>query len=117
MRSIHRFGDSYFDVPGGHHAQPTSLEPGWGHRVGVYAIGGCPFGEGLMLFPGPPFWLHIVWFCASWQTLRSLLQVSIYYEMGIELERYTYLLEHTFRGACSIVSCSLKPKKKPKRNI
>lgn len=37
-------------------------------------------------------------FCASWQTLRSLFQVSIYYEMGFELERYTFVRTHLQMG-------------------
>jgi hypothetical protein len=65
------------------------LEPGWGHRVGVYAIGGCPFGESLMLFPGPPFWLHTGWVLCFLADFEILALVSIYYEIGIALEIYS----------------------------
>ena len=92
------------------------MEPSWGHRVGVYAIGGCPFGEGLMLFPGPPFWLHIQWdlcFLADFEMLA--LAVSIYYEIGIELERHVFLRTHLQSSLFYYILFSQA--KKPKKNM
>lgn len=52
-------------------------------------------------------------FCASWQTLRSLLQSVYTTRWGLSW-RDIHLFEHTFRGACSIISCFIKSKKSPK---
>lgn len=51
-----------------------------------------------MLFPGPPFWLHIVWFLCFLADFEKLAPVSIYYEMGIELERYIFVKTHLQMG-------------------
>lgn len=54
------YGEAYFDISRGYHAQTTAWEPGWGNSIGSYSLGYSPFCEGFMLFSGPPGWLHFV---------------------------------------------------------